>query len=103
MFYPTTCVRLRYGPAEDMLSGFSWEHAYHRCRIVPGDAPFCRLSPPSGDLPPVGIDTGFNVLFRQHAGVSLLRRHIALPSGNGMFTVCPSAVPCGYALGPDLP
>ncbi len=50
-----------------------------------------------------GIPTGFNALFRQCAGVSLLRRHIALRSGNGMFTVCPSAAPCGCALGPDLP
>ena len=103
MFYPTTCVRLRYGPAADMLSGFSWELDYHRYRIVPKDAPYCLLSAPSRDLPPGGIPTGFNALFRQCAGVSLLRRHIALRSGNGMFTVCPSAAPCGCALGPDLP
>ena len=103
MFYPTTCVRLRYGPRADVLSGFSWEYGYHRCRIVPEDAPYCRLSPFRGDLPPRHITTGFNVLFRQHAGVSLLRRHVAPLGGNGMFTVCPSAAPCGCALGPDLP
>ena len=103
MFYPTTCVGLRYGPSADMLSGFSWEHGYHRCRIVPGDAPFCRASPQPGDLPPARIALRFNALFRQCAGVSLLRRHLALPPGNGIFTVCPSAAPCGCALGPDLP
>ena len=103
MFYPTTCVRLRYGPAADMLSGFSWEYGYHRCRIAPEGAPYCLLSASGRDLPPPDLLTGFNALFRQCAGVSLLRRHIALRSGNGMFTVCPSAAPCGFALGPDLP
>ena len=103
MFYPTTCVRLRYGPLQDMLSGFSWEPVYHRCRIVPGDAPYCQVSSPQVDLRARGITTPFNALFRQCAGVSLLRRHIALRSGNGIFTVCPSAAPCGFALGPDLP
>ena len=32
----------------------------------------------------------FNALFRQCAGVSLLRRHLTEPSGDGIFTVCPS-------------
>ena len=50
MFYPTTCVGLRYGPQQNMLSGFSWEHDYHRCRIVPGNAPFCPVSAPGVDL-----------------------------------------------------
>ena len=93
MFYPTTCVRLRYGPAADMLSGFSWEPDYHRYRIVPRDAPYCLLSSSRRDLPPHDLTTGFNALFRQCAGVSLLRRHIAPMPGNGMFTVCPSAAP----------
>ena len=29
MFYPTTCVGLRYGFSKNMLSGFSWEPDYH--------------------------------------------------------------------------
>ena len=86
-----------------MLSGFSWELDYHRCRIVPQDAPFCLLSSSRAVLPAQDITTGFNVLFRQYAGVSLLRRHIALTPGNGIFTVCPSTAPCGCVLGPDLP
>ena len=51
MFYPTTCVGLRYGPDTDMLSGFSRELVYHRCRIAPGGAPYCRVSAPRADLP----------------------------------------------------
>ena len=76
-----------------MLSGFSWEPVYPRCRIVPGDAPYCQVSSPQVDLPARGITTPFNALFRQCAGESLLRRHIAPAEGNGMFTVCPSAAP----------
>ena len=72
-------------------------------RIAPEGAPYCRLSAPRGDLPPRRLPTDFNALFRQCAGVSLLRRHVAPWSGNGMFTVWPSAAPCGCALGPDLP
>ena len=86
-----------------MLSGFSWELGYHHYRIVPQDAPYCLLSSSRRDLPPLDITTGFNVLFRQYADVSLLRRHVALPSGTGMFTGWPSTVPCGCVLGPDLP
>ena len=103
MFYPTTCVRLRYGLLQDMLSGFSWEPDYHHCRIVPGDAPYCQVSSERVDLPALSITTPFNALFRQCAGVSLLRRHIAPAEGNGIFTVCPSDTPCGFSLGPDLP
>ena len=36
MFYPTTCVGLRYGPLYNMLSGFSREPDYHRCPLARG-------------------------------------------------------------------
>ena len=103
MFYPTTCVGLRYGPHQNMLSGFSWEPGYHRCRIAPKGAPYCLVSAAGVDLPAPALPTRFNALFRQCADVSLLRRHVAPDAGNGIFTVCPSAAPCGWALGPDLP
>ena len=45
----------------------------------------------------------FNVLFRQHAAVSLLRHRIARASSNGILTVSPSASAKALALGPDLP
>ena len=74
-----------------MLSGFSWEHGYHHCRIAPGGAPYFLVSSSRADLPTRNLTTRFNALFRQCAGVSLLRRHIAHTEGNGFFTVCPSA------------
>ena len=103
MFYPTTCVRLRYGPDTDMLSSFSRELDYQLYRLVPEDAAYCRVSASSADLPTEDIPTRFNALFRQCAAVSLLRLHIAHIQGNGIFTVCPSDAPCGFSLGPDLP
>ena len=54
MFYPTTCVRLRYGPDTDMLSSFSREHTYVHYRLTHA---FGVLS--SSALPvdlPAGID-----------------------------------------------
>ena len=44
MFYPTTCVGLRYGPSNNMLSGFSWESDYHRYPLARGLAVLSRLS-----------------------------------------------------------
>ncbi len=70
---------------------------------LPGGALYCLLSSGQVDLPASPLTTGFNALFRQCAGVSLLRLHIAPDKGNGIFTVCPSDAPCGCSLGPDLP
>ena len=45
MFYPTTCVGLRYGPAPRLsLSGFSREHVSARCPLAPGGSRYCRVS-----------------------------------------------------------
>ena len=55
MFYPTTCVGLRYGPAQHALSGFSREHGYLRCLRSPGGLQYCRLSARGVDFPaPLG-------------------------------------------------
>ena len=48
MFYPTTCVRLRYGPLWHMLSGFSRERDYLRYRIARGLSVLSRFSIHSG-------------------------------------------------------
>ena len=48
---------------------------------LPGGAPYCPVSARRGDLPPQRLPTRFNVLFRQHAGVSLLRLHITGTAG----------------------
>ena len=77
MFYPTTCVRLRYGPFSNMLSGFSREPDYLRYPLAPEGSRYCPVSASEVDLPASDIPTPFNALFRQCAGVSLLRLHIA--------------------------
>ena len=86
-----------------MLSGFSREPDYLHYPLAPEGSRYCRGSAQKVDLPAFCIPTRFNALFRQCAGVSLLRLHIAQRKGNGMFTVCPSDAPCGFSLGPDLP
>ena len=48
MFYPTTCVGLRYGSPQNMLSGFSWEHGYHRYPLARGLAVLSRFSSQGG-------------------------------------------------------
>ena len=57
---------------------------------LPEGAPYYPVSAHRVDLPAQRLPTRFNVLFRQHADVSLLRRHFTLHTGNGIFTVCPS-------------
>ena len=103
MFYPTTCVGLRYGFPQDMFSGFSREHGYLRCLLAPEGSEYCRLSAQEVDLPASRIPTAFNALFRQRAGVSLLRLHVTPEGSAGILTGCPSGAPCGCPLGPDLP
>ena len=61
MFYATTCVGLRYGPTADMLSGFSWEHGYHRCQLATYGSLYCRPSASRVDLPALDIPMAFNV------------------------------------------
>ena len=90
------------GQSRICLAGFLGSLITAAIRLPEG-ALYFPVSAPRGDLPPQCLPTRFNVLFRQHAGVSLLRRHIAPASGNGIFTVCPSDAPRGYSLGPDLP
>ena len=48
MFYPTTCVGLRYGPSRHILSGFSWEPDCHLCPIARGLSVLSRFSCGSG-------------------------------------------------------
>ena len=86
MFYPTTCVGLRYGSVTDMLSSFSWELDYHHYPIVRKRS-VLSSSTRSVDLPAVRLSTLFNQLFRQLADVSLLCPYFALYIGNGIFTV----------------
>ena len=73
-------------------------------RVIIGlseDLPYCHLSASRADLPTQPIPTGFNVLFRQNADLSLLRHPITTYAGIRILTDLPSASPFGYTLGPD--
>ena len=63
---------------------------------LPGGSRYCPVSAPPADLPAGRIPTRFNVLFRQHAGVSLLRLHVTPGKSNGMLTV--SSIGCALRL-----
>ena len=69
------------------LRSFSREHDYRRCRPAPRGRAYCRGSAHARiclrdrRLPP------FNGLFRQPAGVPLLRLSFAARAGDGMLTV----------------
>ena len=87
MFYPSTCVGLRYGYLQDMLSGFSREFVYLRYQLPPKGTSYfqgrllewiCLLQ---------STPTLFNGDFRRPAAVSLLRLHIAPEGSNGILTV----------------
>ena len=99
----STCVGLRYGPWHDMLSGFSREPDYHRYPIARGLSVLSRFSSKGGfACPPLSLraSTHYSVSARMcHFSVSTIAR----VKGNRIFTVCPSASPCGFVLGPDLP
>ena len=58
---------------------------------------YCPASAP--EFPPPGMPLPFNVLFRQHAGVSLLRLRCNSPwPGCGILTACPSGYASRHAL-----
>ena len=80
--------------------GFSWKSDYRnylRSRSLAVLSPSTKLT----DFPVCPISTGFNLLFRQQACVSLLRLPITILKSTGILTSCPSATPFGYTLGPD--
>ena len=62
----------------------------------PGGSPYYPASAHRPDLPGRRRPLRFNALFRQRAGVSLLRLHIALIPSNGMLTV--SSIGCALRL-----
>ena len=103
MFYPTTCVGLRYGPvlSRAPLAGFLGSLLLCRCRsshairVLSGLAG--RVSAAPFWLPP------FNAPFRRRAGFSLLRlRCCSRARGCGILTACPSARPLRAGVRPRL-
>ena len=69
-----------------MLSGFSRESAYvHIC--LSEDSQYYQVRFKLRICLKLSVSTPFNHLFRQMAGLSLLRLHIAQLSSNGILTV----------------
>ena len=53
------------------------------------------------DLPLKAIPTGFNLVFRHEADLSLLRPPSLSLAGIGILTDSPSPMPIGFSLGTD--
>ena len=87
MFYPSTCVGLRYGYPNNMLSGFSREYGYPRYQALPRKTPYYQVRLKGWICLPLSSPTPFNGDFRRPAAVSLLRLHIAPKASDGMLTV----------------
>ena len=87
MFYPTTCVRLRYGYIMDMLSGFSRESDYPLFQLCPKTVLYFPVSAPVADLPTTVNAYAVKRPFRRTAAVSHLRLHVAPLCSYGMLTV----------------
>ena len=68
-----------------MLSGFSWEPGYV---LIPSYlySGYCQVRLSGRICLPRSTSTPFNRLFRQTAGLSLLRHHIALCISTGILT-----------------
>ena len=90
------------GRAAVVLRGFSWEHA---SLLLGSPRGACRTFPPRLGVR-ISLDasqpTRLCALFRQRAGVPLLRRPVARGAGCGLFAACPSAWPARPGLRPRL-
>ena len=93
--YLTTCVRLWYGCRMNMLSGFSRESDYIHIRLSE-DAQYFQVRLYSRICLRISTPTPFNVLFRQYAGLSLLRPHFAPYASTGLLTC--SSIRCAFWL-----
>ena len=86
MFYPTTCVRLRYGCRRDTFSGFSREHAYTRYCRLPEDWAYSQVRLGRRACLPPSAPTPFNGLIRQPAALSLFRPRVTRAGSSGILT-----------------
>ena len=78
------------------LRGFSREHGYRRCHFTRRLRVLSRLGSARGFACAPRHLTRFNGLFRQPAGVSLLRPPFAVTAGSGMLTA--SSIACASRL-----
>ena len=96
---PSTCVGLRYGPVV-RHSGFS-RQALLALRY-PYVCSASRLRLYAGVFPPAWLLRLHRSFLSRHAFCARVPTFL-VPRGTGISTCCPSATPCGLALGPDLP
>ena len=103
MFYPTTCVGLRYGPCPRLcLAVFLGSMFPPAVRSPRGARGTVASRPPGGFACRALSLPRFNVLFRQHAGFPLLRRRVARGPGAGILTGSPSGRALRLPLRPRL-
>ena len=79
-----------------VLRGFSREHGYRRCHFTRRLRVLSRLGSARGFACAPRHLTRFNGLFRQPAGVSLLRHPFAVTAGSGILTA--SSIACASRL-----
>ena len=69
-----------------MLSGFSRQYGYVRCRVGPKASAYSQVRLGRWICLPPSAPTPFNRLFRQPAALSLLRHHVAGAHSTGILT-----------------
>ena len=103
MFYPTTCVGLRYGPRPRLSLAVFLGSLFPPAVRSPRGARGTVASRPPGGLSCRALRLPrFNALFRQRAGFPLLRRRVARGPGAGILTGCPSGRALRLPLRPRL-
>ena len=76
MFYPTTCVGLRYGYRQHEFSPFSREYDYPRSQVPPKGTPYFQVSALMPDLP------GIIIAYALQRPIPSGRGGVTAPSGH---------------------
>jgi hypothetical protein len=84
-----------------MFSGFSWQSDYIHIRLYKY-ARYYQVRLKARICLRLSISTPFNQLFRQLAGLSLLRPHVTLISSTGILTSSSIGFACRLYLRPRL-
>ena len=100
IFILPTCVRLRYGPMQLKLRGFSWELGISSFGFKRTLVPRLEVDPP--DLPKGSLYT-LHRDFQHPACLTFSVPSIALHGGSGILTRFPSATAFALTLGADSP
>ena len=82
------------------IAAFPGRHSWHFATLM--FAPLHASATCTGVLPPVRLLRLHRSFLSRHAFCARVPTFL-VPRGTGISTCCPSATPCGLALGPDLP